>query len=163
MHDTGFRGRRTDLGARLQPIAAPFAHDERLVGATFFSGAAGLYGTLEDYRHFAEMLAAGGVWHGKRLLRHESVAALGSNQVQALFHSFNGRNDVTGMGFGLGVAIVIDPVAAALSVPAGSFGWDGAGGTRFWVSPHEQRVTVLYVPDPKTRAEVESAVNRSVR
>jgi CubicO group peptidase (beta-lactamase class C family) len=163
MRDTGFRGRRIDLAKRVQPIAPQFAHDERLVGATFFSGAAGLFGTLEDYRHFAEMLAAGGVWQGARILRPESVATLSSNHVQTLFHSFNGRNDVAGMGFGYGVAVVLDPVAAGVSVPAGSFGWDGAGGTRFWVSPHEKRVTVLYVPDPKTRAEVESVVNRSVR
>jgi CubicO group peptidase (beta-lactamase class C family) len=53
--------------------------------------------------------------------------------------------DQRGMGFGLSVDVVRDAVAAGLGVSNGSFGWAGAYGTRFWVDPREQMVTILMV------------------
>ena len=42
------------------------------------------------------------------------------------------------MGWGLSVEVVVDPVAANRRTSAGSFGWDGAFGTHFWVDRKEQ-------------------------
>ena len=39
------------------------------------------------------------------------------------------------MGHGLTVEVVMDPIAAGQRRSAGSFGWDGAFGTHFWVDP----------------------------
>ena len=49
------------------------------------------------------------------------------------------------MGFGLTVEVVVDPVRAGSFRSEGSFGWDGAFGTHFWVDPKEQLVGVLLV------------------
>ena len=57
---------------------------------------------------------------------------------------------------------VKDSAAAQISVPDGSYGWDGAGGTRFWVSPREQRVEVMFVPKPAVRGEVEGLLNQAL-
>ena len=49
------------------------------------------------------------------------------------------------MGFGLTVEVVADPVQAGTFRSRGSFGWDGAFGTHFWVDPKEQLVGVFLV------------------
>ena len=50
-----------------------------------------------------------------------------------------------GMGFGLSVEVVVDSVQAGMFRSNGSFGWDGAFGTHFWVDPKEQLVGVFLV------------------
>ena len=48
-----------------------------------------------------------------------------------------------GRGYGLSVEVGSDPVAAGRRVSKGSFGWDGAYGTHFWVDPQEKLVGVM--------------------
>jgi CubicO group peptidase (beta-lactamase class C family) len=50
-----------------------------------------------------------------------------------------------GLGFGLSVQVVSDAVAAGSRVSDGSYGWDGAFGTHFWVDPKEKIVGILMV------------------
>ena len=52
------------------------------------------------------------------------------------------------MGFGLTVEVVADPVRAGTFRSAGSFGWDGAFGTYFWVDPKERLVAVFLAQAP---------------
>jgi CubicO group peptidase (beta-lactamase class C family) len=47
-----------------------------------------------------------------------------------------------GVGYGYGGAIITDPALADLPMGAGSFMWDGAGGTWFWVDPTYDIVVV---------------------
>ena len=49
------------------------------------------------------------------------------------------------LGFGLTVEIVQDAIEAGTFRPNGSFGWDGAFGTHFWVDLEEQLVAVLMI------------------
>jgi CubicO group peptidase (beta-lactamase class C family) len=108
---------------------------------TLFSGGAGLWSTPEDYMQFAQMLVNGGQLNGKRLLGPRTVDLMGSNHVGDLYAASGaGRR---GMGFGLTVEVVTDPIAANQRRSAGSFGWDGAFGTHFWVDPKEQIAAVL--------------------
>src|SRR5258705_12392984 len=72
------------------------------------------------------MLANGGQLDGKRLLSPRGVELYGSNHVGVLFEGQAGRPK--GMGFGLTVEVVVDPVQAGAFRSRGSFGWDGA----FW-------------------------------
>ena len=48
-----------------------------------------------------------------------------------------------GVGFGLGFAVVIDPVPGKVVCSAGEFSWGGAASTAFWVDP-EQELTVSF-------------------
>jgi CubicO group peptidase (beta-lactamase class C family) len=60
-----------------------------------------------------------------------------------MFRDQLGRGE--GMGFGLTVEIVEDAIEAGTYRSNGSFGWDGAFGTHFWVDPEEQLVAVLMI------------------
>jgi CubicO group peptidase (beta-lactamase class C family) len=157
MHSTGFLGQRADLIARTPPVPPQLLRDPRISSKVFVSGSAGLYGTLDDYRHFLEMLANGGSWRGKRLLLPSTVNLMVTNQVGDLYQVFEGRA-IKGMGFGLGVATIENQKAAALDIPKHSFGWIGAGGVRFWVCPVQHLVLVMYVPDPVITKLVQSMV-----
>ena len=49
--------------------------------STYFSGAAGLIGTIEDYSHFALMLVNGGTYKGKRILSPGIIEEMSSPQL----------------------------------------------------------------------------------
>jgi CubicO group peptidase (beta-lactamase class C family) len=45
-----------------------------------------------------------------------------------------------GIGFGLGVSVIIDPIKASLLCSKGEYGWGGWASTFFAVDPDEQMV-----------------------
>jgi CubicO group peptidase (beta-lactamase class C family) len=132
----------------------------------YFSGAGGLASTAEDYFHFAQMLGNGGELDGKRLLSPRAVALLSANHVGEMFVGQLGRPK--GMGFGLTVEVVADPVRVGTFRSEGSFGWDGAFGTHFWVDPKAQLVAVFLVQAPAglvvrgIQADFETAVMQAI-
>lgn len=113
---------------------------------TLFSGGGGLYSTADDYIRFAQMLANGGELDGQRILGTRTVQLMASNHVGALYGPDANRPE--GMGFGLTVDVVLDPVAADSRKGRGSFGWGGAFGTYFWVDPENDLVGLLMVQTP---------------
>jgi CubicO group peptidase (beta-lactamase class C family) len=129
----------------------------------YCSGAGGLYSTAADYFRFGQMLLNAGRTDGGQVLCPRSVSLMSSNEVGDLFHNVIGRKD--GMGFGFTVEIVQDPVAVGTYRSAGSFGWDGAFGTHFFVDPQEQLVAVLLIQTSNGRAmhpDFETAVMQSL-
>lgn len=142
----------------VMPIPPFFLENAVVQGGTFHSTCAGLWGTPEDYLVVAEMLRNGGVHAGERLLSASAVERMTTNQIGDLCPGLNGREPAPGIGFGLSVAVVEDPAAAGESLPAGTFGWDGVGTRRFWVSPTNGWSLFYYVPDPAVQREIEAAV-----
>lgn len=132
-----------------------------LASKTYFSGAGGLLSTAEDYAQFAMMLAEGGQLNGKRLLSPKTVELMSSVFVP---DTLPGRSP--GRGFGLSVQVVNDPIAANQRVSAGSFGWDGAYGTHFWVDPKEKIVGILMIqtdnPNRQLDRDFENAVMQAI-
>lgn len=131
---------------------------------TLFSGGAGLWSTAEDYIQFAQMLVAGGELNGRRLLSPRTVDLMGSNHVATLYSEAPplGRK---GMGFGLTVEVVMDPVEAGRRQSAGSFGWDGAFGTHFWVDRKEQLTALLMIQqrlNAQLNRDFENAVMQAI-
>lgn len=114
-----------------------------LMTRTLFSGGAGLWSTAEDYLQFAQLLVNGGELNGKRLLSPRTVDLLASNHVGDLFAQAGATR--RGMGFGLTVEVVMDPIQANRRTSSGSFGWDGAFGTHFWVDRKEQIAGILLI------------------
>jgi CubicO group peptidase (beta-lactamase class C family) len=133
----------------------------RLASKTYFSGGGGLMSTAEDYAQFAMMLAEGGQLNGKRLLSPKTVELMASVFVP---DTLPGRQP--GRAYGLSVQVVSDPIAAGQRVSAGSFGWDGAYGTHFWVDPKEKIVGILMVqtdnPDRQLDRDFENAVMQAI-
>jgi CubicO group peptidase (beta-lactamase class C family) len=121
-------------------------NQDGLSSKTYFSGAAGLMSTAEDYLEFAQMLVNGGVLNGKRLLGPRTIELMASNHVGDMFNGKLGR-PARGMGFGFLVAVIQDSVAAGLRVSNSSFGWDGLYGTQVWIDPKEKMVTLIMIQE----------------
>ena len=133
-----------------------------LATKTLFSGGGGLWSTPEDYMQFAQMLVNGGVLNGRRLLSPRTVDLMGSNHVGELYSGIGQR--LKGMGFGLTVEVVVDGVSANRRESNGSFGWDGAFGTHFWVDRKEQLVGLLMVQESNGQLmrDFENAVMQAI-
>jgi CubicO group peptidase (beta-lactamase class C family) len=103
------------------------------------SGGGGMVSTAEDYYRFAEMLAHGGELNGTRILAPATVKLMSSNHLPAslLTGEFGiGLQQMRpGFGYGYNCAVVYDPPEANLPEGKGTFFWDGAAGTWFWIDP----------------------------
>jgi len=106
---------------------------------TMPSGGGGMVSTAEDYYRFAQMMLNDGELDGKRILAPASVKLMTSNHVPAelLTGQFGIGQMVMrpGFGYGYNCAVVFDPPEANLPEGKGTFFWDGAAGTWFWVDP----------------------------
>ena len=133
----------------------------RLQSKTYFSGAGGLVSSAEEYAQFALMLSVGGEWNGKRLLSPKTVELMSS-----VFVPDTLPRRAPGRSYGLSVEVVSDPVAAGRRVSKGSFGWDGAYGTHFWVDPKEKLIGVMMIqtdnPDRQADRDFENAVMQAI-
>jgi len=116
---------------------------------TMPSGGGGMVSTAEDYYRFAQMLANGGTLNGKRILAPATVRQMTSNHLppSLLTGAFGGGMHVMRPGFGYGIncAVVYDPPEANLPDGKGTFLWDGAAGTWFWVDPTNDVVFVTMI------------------
>ena len=65
-----------------------------------------------------------------------------------------------GIGFGLGVQVVEDSVAADRRVSKGAWGWAGAYGTNVHIEPQEKMVTIILMQTstPALQRDFENAV-----
>jgi CubicO group peptidase (beta-lactamase class C family) len=138
-----------------------YSNQNLLIDKHYFSGGGGLMSTAEDYLQFAQMLLEGGQLNGKRVLSPKTIELMTTPHVP---DSVAGR--MPGRAFGLSVQIVTDPIAASFRVSPGSYGWDGAFGTHFWVDPKEKVVGILMVqtrtPNREADRDVESAVMQAL-
>ncbi len=126
---------------------------------TYFSGGGGLSSTAEDYAKFAEMLVNGGQLNGKRILAPRTVELMGSPYAS---DTLPGR--ARGEAWGLSVRVITDAVARNISLSNGSFGWQGAFGTHFWVDPKQKLVGLLMVQTSNQEMirDFETAVMQSI-
>lgn len=133
-----------------------------LATTTLFSGGGGLWSTAEDYARFAQMLASGGDFDGTRLLGPRTVARMAANHVGDKY--LGTSRTLRGLGFGLTVEVVLDEVESGQARSTGSYGWDGAFGTHFWVDPKESLVGILMVQTPGSglTRDFETAVMQAI-
>ena len=100
-------------------------------GEHYTAGCGGLFSTLHDYDRFALMLLSGGEVDGVRVLQPETVRLMGQQG------SPDYPDPDPGCAWGLGMKIRKDPQKAKSACTAGTFGWSGAFGTHFFVSPKD--------------------------
>ncbi len=104
----------------------------------YFSGGAGLVSTAFDYSRFAQMLLNKGELERKRIVSRKTIELMSSNSIGGLFiHTGSKHNGIMGDKFGLGFGIRTERGVYDELESLGSFGWDGAFYTRFWVDPKE--------------------------
>jgi len=125
----------------------------------YFAGGGGLVSTVDDYSHFAQMLANGGELNGKRLLSPRTVKLMSSVHIP---YTLPGRT--SGEGFGLSVRVIQDAIVGNIRISDGSFGWSGAYGTHFWADPKEDLVALMMIQTPirEMRPEFENAVMQAI-
>lgn len=99
-----------------------------------YSGGAGLLSTVRDYARFLQMLVAGGVLDGERILSPNTVALMTTN------HLSEGIPFRAGAGFGLGFAVTLDTGQTGQPGNVGEFSWGGAYHTVYFVDPVENLV-----------------------
>lgn len=113
---------------------------------TMPSGGGGLVSTAEDYYRLAQMLGNRGELGGVRILSPASVRLMSSNHLapNLLTGEFGiGLQTMRpGFGYGYDCAVEFDPPKANLPDGDGTFLWDGAAGTWFWVDPANDIVFV---------------------
>jgi CubicO group peptidase (beta-lactamase class C family) len=173
MKDTGFRvsaaqrprfaevytpddAGRLMLATRAAPQSGPWDGD-----GSFLAGGGGLVSTAQDYLRFCQMLAGGGLLDGVRILAPSTVRYMLASHVplQHMPPKFTGPGGAelfAGHGFGLGFAVLLDPVRHGVAGPATLGRWGGLAGTTFWVDPENQLAVVFmsqYLPRSASRIE----------
>jgi len=115
----------------------------------FLSGGGGLVSSAADYLRFARMLAGEGRLDGVRLLGNRTVRRMTRNHLpgRADLDSFGrplyAEVSFAGVGFGLGLAVVQDPVACGTLCSPGEYSWGGVASTAFWVDPAEDLIVIF--------------------
>jgi CubicO group peptidase (beta-lactamase class C family) len=145
---TGFDG-----AGRLTTIpVAPGGHAlaERPESMTFESGGGGLWSTVDDYLAFARLFVGGGAVDGVRILRPETCALMTSNQLtprqRTEARMFGRPLFAEGHGYGMGVAVVMEPDRADVLCcrgGVGTVGWPGAYGSWWQADPNDGSVLVF--------------------
>jgi CubicO group peptidase (beta-lactamase class C family) len=168
MKDTGFSfpsdaSRMVPLYRRVQNGFERQPNQEGLSSPVYFSGAGGMVSTAEDYLQLAQMLVNGGELNGRRYLGPRTIELMASNHTGDFVNGQFGR-PARGMGFGLGVQVVEDPVAADLRQSKGTFGWAGAYGTNQNMDPKEKMVTIvmMQVSTPALQRDFDNAVMQAI-
>ncbi len=117
----------------------------------FMSGGGGLSSTAEDYLRFVLMLANHGEYRGVRILKPETVDLMMIDQTTAEVRGKGLFFPGAGMGFGLGMSLVIDDTKQRPG--NGTFSWNGIAGTEWWYDPKNDVFMVFMQQDRALLAE----------
>ena len=107
----------------------------------WLSGGGGLVSSTADYLHFMKMLLNGGQVRGNRVLAPRTVAMMmrnflpGGADLQTFGRPLYAEVRYDGIGFGLGFAVVEDPIATHTAGSVGEASWGGMASTAFWIDP----------------------------
>jgi CubicO group peptidase (beta-lactamase class C family) len=116
---------------------------------TFQSATGGLVSTMADYARFARMLANGGELDGARVIGPRTLQFMASNHLpdgrDMASMNMGGYSEISrwGQGFGLGFSVLLDPAKSGTVGTVGEYGWSGAAGTTFFISPGEDMFVVF--------------------
>jgi CubicO group peptidase (beta-lactamase class C family) len=116
---------------------------------TWLGGGGGLVSTAADYHRFTGMLLGRGELDGVRVLGSRTVDYMARNHLpggadlEQVGRPLFAEMPFHGVGFGLGFAVVVDPVRYRTVSSPGEMSWGGAASTAFWVDPVE-RITAMF-------------------
>ncbi len=158
MTDTGFYAGDTQLprlaalytrGSGGSAVRLDALGDAARRPPAMLGGGGGLVSTAADYNRFTQMLlhrtdSPAGELDGTRLLSPRTVRYMARNHLpggvdlETFGRPLYAESPFRGVGFGLGFAVVIDPVAGKVLCSAGELSWGGAASTTFWIDPAEE-------------------------
>jgi len=126
----------------------PFQSDTR-----YCQAGTGLYGTIEDYARFCQMILNGGTFNGNRILGRRTIEMMSVDQLP--------HPNAGGPDFHFGLGFEIYPAREAerrgvsnftQMVSPGSLQWGGMYNTDYLIDPKEDLIILLYtnrIPDTK--------------
>lgn len=144
----------------VHPAVDPAFLAERPQGTSFVSGGAGLWSTVDDYLAFARLFVEEGAVGGVRVLTPGALRRMTTNSLadeQRASARMLGRSLFAGHGFGLGLAVVLDPRVAAATLckgGVGTVGWPGAFGGWWQADPTDGSVMVFLAHNAVAPAEL---------
>jgi methyl acetate hydrolase len=149
MNDTGFkisdsmRRRLVGMHARAPEGLGPFPF-EMEQAPEFHMGGGGLYGTAGDYIKFTQMILNKGKANGNQVLKPETVALMGQNNIGAIevgklptaLPAFTNDVDLfPGMVKKWGLSFLINTAKTPEGRAPGGLFWAGLANTYFWIDP----------------------------
>ena len=158
MSDTGFRigesqrQRLAGMHARGPDgslTAIPFELEQ---DPEFHMGGGGLYGTAGDYIKFTQMILNKGRGNGNQVLKPETVASMGQNQIgdinvgkiiSALPAFTNDVDLYPDMVKKWGLSFLINTAKTPEGRSPGSLAWAGLANTYFWIDPSRDVAGVI--------------------
>ena len=114
-----------------------------------FSGGGGLVSTLDDYISFCEMILNGGSLNDHMIISRKTLDLMASNHLtngtdlKSCAYGRWSETSYTGVGFGLGFSVLLNPAASQVSGNVGELAWGGAASTAFWIDPVENLAVVF--------------------
>jgi CubicO group peptidase (beta-lactamase class C family) len=142
----------TSVSGQLTPVTAKdvlginFLNSSFAAPPGFALGGAGMVTTAPDYLRFGQMLLNGGTLDGVRILSRKSVSMIMSNHIGRSIadgkYGIGMQQIRRGYEYGFNGVVVTDPKLAKVDIGEGSYFWDGAAGTWFWIDPTNHVVFV---------------------
>ncbi len=156
MNDTTFRLTEAQRARVARPLPQnPLDGKPQSIAAidrppTFDCGGACAFGTMGDYIRFGQMMLNGGSLDGQQVLSPATVQLMTTNHlgsaIQNRVAAVEPHRD--GYGFGLGVAVRLQPGLAAVPGNPGEYSWNGANGTGYFADPKAQLVVAFGTAAP---------------
>ena len=107
-------------------------------------GGVGLLSSVMDFMHFSQMVLNKGELGGNRILKEETAELMYQNAVPDQAMPIGDRGYWVGSGWTLGgFNLVMNPGTYSYPVSEGTIWWDGSAGTRYFIDPVQDTVTVI--------------------
>ncbi|KAH8661670.1 beta-lactamase/transpeptidase-like protein [Tricladium varicosporioides] len=126
-------------------VSVPLEGTYNTTRPKFIGGGMAILSTVDDYFRFSQMLLNGGEFEGKRYLKPSTIQLMRTNVLEPGVHVQMGAHVIKSLGFGLGVAIVLNQVQMMGSQKVGSYFWGGLFGTWFWIDPTNEVIAVGFI------------------
>lgn len=124
-------------------VKSPMSNIDALFNGpkTYAGGTFGLYGPIEDYAKFCQMLINGGEFNHHRILKEETIALMRTNRLPEV------NSGGKGFRFGLGFELFDHPdkEKTAPQMSDSCFRWGGAAGTEYLMDPENDLVILYYI------------------
>jgi CubicO group peptidase (beta-lactamase class C family) len=153
-------GRDGKLAVDTNPLGGANYGDQVLGGYSISTTAA-------DYALFAQMLLNKGQLNGARLLSPKTVELMATNHLPPAALASGAASFLgPGVGYGLGVSVLMNPAQKGIVGSVGEFGWSGAASTHVLIDPKEDLVAIyctqLMGGDFALRAEFATLLYQSI-
>ncbi len=117
------------------------------IAHTYLSGGGGLSSTTADYAKFLQMVLHKGNYKGKQILSPTTVALMLTNQLKDDVGTSPFPPMPENFQFGLGFALETERNDYLQPLRKGSFSWEGAVATYYWVDPQEDLIALFYTQE----------------